>query len=180
MAKSYGTYGFLAEFDTPTELVLATKKAYAAGYRNMDAYSPFPIEEVGEALGLHKNRVSLIVLIGGILGGMAGYSLEYWVSVIAYPLNVGGKPFHSWPAFIPVTFELTVLGAALSATLGMFLMNGLPRPYHPVFNAPNFRMSASKDKFFLSVEAEDPKYHAKETREFLESLEPVSVTEVEN
>ncbi len=174
-----GIYGLLAEFDTPGALLHAAESAYAEGYRKMDAYTPYPIEEVGEAIGFHKNYVPLAVLIGGILGGLGGYSLEYWVSVIAYPINVGGKPFHSWPAFIPVTFECTVLGAALAAVIGMLAMNGLPMPYHPVFNAPNFAL-ASKEKFFLCIEASDPKFDLARSRQFLEQLAPRVVTEVEN
>lgn len=180
MEKRHGTYGLLAEFDTPTALIRAAKKAHAEGYRKMDAYTPYPVEEVSQAIGFRKNRVSLVVLVGGLLGGMGGYSLQYWVSTIAFPINVGGKPFHSWPAFIPVTFELTVLGAALSATIGMLALNGLPRPHHPLFNAPNFRTGASRDKFFLCLEAEDPKYKPQETLKFLEGLNPSSITEVEN
>ncbi|HEX6465698.1 MAG TPA: DUF3341 domain-containing protein [Terriglobales bacterium] len=174
-----GIYGLLAEFDTPGALVHAAESAYAEGYRKMDAYTPYPIEEVGEAIGFHKNYVALIVLIGGILGGLGGYALEYWVSAIAYPINVGGKPFHAWPAFIPVTFECTVLGAALAAIVGMLAMNGLPMPYHPVFNAPNFAL-ASKEKFFLCIEASDPKFDLSRSRQFLEKLAPRVVTEVPN
>ena len=174
-----GIYGLLAEYDTVPGLVSAAEKAHHQGYRRMDTYSPFPIEQAAEAIGFHKNQVALVVLIGGLLGGLGGYSLEYWVSVLAYPINVGGKPWHSWPAFIPVTFECTVLGAALSAVIGMLVMNGLPMPYHPVFNAPNFS-SASKDKFFLCIEAADPQFDLSETRKFLEQTNPRVVTEVPN
>ena len=125
----------MAEFETPTELVEAAKGAYAAGYRKMDAYTPYPLEEAAEAIGAHHNRVALIVLVGAMLGMIGGYSLEYWVSAISYPINAGGKPFHSWPAFIPVTFECAVLGACLAAVFGMLALNGLPQPYHPVFNS---------------------------------------------
>ena len=174
-----GIYGLLAEFDTPGALARAAERAHEEGYRKMDAYTPYPIEEISEAIGFRKNYVSLVCLIGGILGGLGGYSLEYWVSVIAYPINVGGKPFHSWPAFIPVTFECTVLGAALSAVVGMLVMNGLPMPYHPVFNSPNFAL-ASKEKFFLCLEAADPKFDLTRSRRFLEDLGPRVVTEVPN
>ena len=150
-------YGLMAEFETSHALVAAARRAHHEGYRRMDAYSPFPIEELHEALRMHDNRLPLIVLIGGILGGLGGYGLQYWVSAIAYPLNVGGKPLHSWPAFIPVTFECTILAAALSAVLGMLALNGLPLPYHPVFNVPRFAL-ASRNRFFLCIEARDPKF----------------------
>ncbi len=178
--KKYGLYGLLAEFDTPGALVHASKAAHDAGYRVMDAYSPYPLEEAAEAIGFHKNRVSLIVLIGGCLGCLTGFSLPYWVSTIAYPVNVGGKPLNSWPAWIPITFELTVLFAALSAVVGMLVMNGLPMPYHPVFNAKNFLQTASKNKFFLCIEAKDPMFRLDDSKQFLEALHPVSVVEVEN
>ena len=174
-----GLYGLMAEYDSVPDLVNASEKAYAAGYRRMDTYSPFPIEAASEAIGFHKNRVALVVLIGGLLGGTGGYSLAYWVSVLAYPINVGGKPWHSWPAFIPVTFECTVLGAAISAFIGMLAMNGLPMPYHPVFNSPNFAL-ASKDKFFLCIESADPQFDMAQTRKFLEQTNARVVTEVPN
>ena len=172
-------YGLLAEFDTPTQLVTAVRKARAEGYRVMDAYSPFPIEEMHEALHFHDRRLPLIVLIGGICGGLGGYLLEYWTSVIDYPINVGGRPLHSWPAFIPVTFETTVLFAAFAAVLGMLALNGLPMPYHPVFNVPRFAL-ASRDQFFLCIEAIDPHFDRVITRRFLERLDPQSVSEVEH
>lgn len=150
-------YGLMAEFDTPTALVAAARRAYQAGYRRMDAYSPFPIEELHEAIGAHHTRLPLLVLLGGLAGGLGGYALQYWVSAVAYPINVGGRPFHSWPAFIPVTFECTILVAALSAVLGMLALNGLPMPYHPVFNAPRFAL-ASRNRFFLCIEARDPRF----------------------
>ena len=170
-------YGLLAEFDTPTELVTAARKARAEGYRVMDAYSPFPIEELAEALHFHDRRLPLVVLLGGLFGGVAGYALEYWTSVIDYPLNVGGRPLHSWPAFIPVTFETTVLFAALSAVLGMLALNGLPMPYHPVFNLKRFDQ-ASRDKFFLVIQSRDPKFELDQTWDFLETLHPREVTDV--
>src|SRR5581483_6259528 len=170
-------YGLMAEFDTPTALVAAARRAYQAGYRRMDAYSPFPIEELHEAIGAHHTRLPLLVLLGGVAGGLGGYALQYWVSAVAYPLNVGGKPFHSWPAFIPVTFECTILVAALSAVLGMLALNGLPMPYHPVFNAPRFAL-ASRNRFFLCVESKDPKFDLERTRRFLNTLNPREVTTV--
>jgi hypothetical protein len=170
-------HGLMAEFTTPTELVEATRKAYAEGYRKMDAYTPFPVEELSAALGFRHTRLPLVVLVGGILGGLTGYGLQYWVSVVAYPLNVGGRPLHSWPSFIPVTFEMTVLFAAGFAVLGMLALNGLPMPYHPVFNVPRFAL-ASRDRFFLCIEATDPKFDRAATQAFLESLQPRHVAEV--
>ncbi len=170
-------YGLMAEFEDPKALVEAAERTREAGYHATDAYSPFPIEELHEALGHAHTKLPLLVLLGGIFGGLGGYALEYWVSVIAYPINVGGKPFHSWPAFIPVTFECTVLGAALTAVFGMFALNGLPMPYHPVFNVPHFA-HASRNKFFLCIEARDPRFDLTETRRFLESLHPTEVSTV--
>jgi hypothetical protein len=170
-------YGILAEFDSSTDLVYATKAAYAAGYRKMDAYSPFPIEEASEALGFHKSRVPLIVLLGGLLGGLSGFGLQYWINVISYPLNIGGKPYDSWPAFIVPTFELTILFAGLSGVFGMFALNGLPMPYHPLFNVDRFS-AVTRDKFFLCVEAADPKFDIVDTQRFMENLKPVSISEV--
>ena len=171
-------YGLLAEFDDPTALVQAIRGARSAGYRKLDAFTPFPIEEVNESLDLHERRLPLLVLLGGILGGIAGYALAYWTSVIDYPLNVGGRPFHSWPAFIPITFEMTVLGAAISAVLSMLALNGLPMPYHPLFNVPRFALS-SRDRFFLCIRATDPLFDRDDTRRFLERLVPRQVSEVE-
>ncbi len=173
------TYGLMAEFDDPTAVVAAAEKVYEAGYRRIDAFSPYPIEALSEAVGVHSTKMPLIVLIGGILGGLGGYLMQYYVHVIDYPLNVGGKPFHSWPSFIPVTFELTILGAAVGAVFGMLALNGLPEPYHPVFNAPNFAL-ASRDRFFLLIESLDPKFDHDETANFLKSLGPREVTDVEH
>jgi len=170
-------YGLVAEFDNPTALVAAANAARLEGYRQLDAYSPIPIEELHDAIGFHHTRLPLIVLIGGLVGGLGGYALQYWASVSAYPLNVGGRPFHSWPQFIPVTFETTILGAALAAVLGMLALNGLPMPYHPIFNAPRFAL-ASRNRFFLCIEARDPKFDRDATQRFLEGLEPRGVSEV--
>ena len=175
--KPHPIYGLMAEFDTPTQIVVAARHAYAAGYRRLDAYSPFPVEGLSEAIGFHRNRVPLVVLIGGLLGALTAYALQYWINVIDYPLNIGGRPFHSWPAFIIVTFELTILFAGLSAVLGMLAMNGLPMPYHPVFNVPSFAL-ATRDRFFLCIEATDPKFDLAATREFLAGLNPRSISEV--
>ena len=173
------TYGLMAEFDNPTDVVNAAHAAHEAGYRRIDAYSPYPIEALSEAIGVHSTKMPLIVLIGGLLGGALGYLMQYYLLVIDYPLNVGGKPFHSWPLFIPITFEMTVLGAGLFAVFGMLALNGLPEPYHPVFNAPNFAL-ASRDRFFVLVESTDPKFDRERTAEFLRSLGPREVTDVEH
>jgi ActD protein len=175
--KRLPVYGLMAEFEDPNQLVTAAHRAREAGYRRMDAYSPLPIEELHEALGFHGTKLPLIVLIGGLIGCLSGYLLQFWVSTMAYPLNVGGKPLNSWPAFIPVTFECTILGAALSAVFGMLALNGLPQPYHPVFNVARFAL-ASRNRFFLCIEARDRKFDLAETRRFLETLEPREVTVV--
>jgi len=172
-------YGMMAEFDSATDLVAAAHRTHEAGYERIDAYSPFPVEGLAEAIGFHRNEVPLVVLIGGLIGGLSGYAMQYWISAISYPINVGGKPYHSWPAFVVVTFEMTILFAGISAVLGMLALNGLPMPYHPVFNVPRFAF-ATKDRFFLIVFSSDPKYDPTETRRFLESLGPKSISEVPN
>ena len=176
-AKHPALHGLMAEFSDPSELVAAAHRAHQEGYRRMDAYSPLPIEELHEAIGFRRTKLPLIVLIGGVVGCVAGYLMQFWVSAMAYPLNVGGKPLHSWPAFIPVTFECTILGAALSAVLGMLALNGLPQPYHPVFNVPRFAL-ASRNRFFLCIETRDAKFDLVHTRAFLETLGPREVTTV--
>jgi hypothetical protein len=170
-------YGLMAEFDDPKTLVDVTRRAYDEGYRQMDAYAPFPIEELTEALGIHGTAVPLLVLCGGAIGALSGFALQYWVAVIAYPLNVGGRPYNSWPAFVPVTFEMTVLLAAATAVFGMLALNRLPMLYHPVFNVPRFAL-ATRDRFFLCIEAADPKFDAHATRQFLLSLAPREVSDV--
>ena len=170
-------HGLMAEFDNPTDLVDAANRARLAGYTAMDAYTPFPIEELNEALALKKNPLPLIILLGGIAGGVGGYFLEYWTQVIAWPMNIGGRPFHSWPHFIPVTFECTVLVASFAAFVGMLALNGLPKPYHPVFNVPAFDR-ASRDRFFLCIESTDPKFDRYATESFLKDLHPLGVSEV--
>lgn len=173
-------YGIVAEFRDPHGIVLAARKAFEAGYRDMDAFTPFPIEALSEALGWRtRGRLPKIVLAGGVLGGVLGYALQYYASVVAYPVNVGGRPFHSWPLFVPVTFECAVLFAALSAVLGMLALNGLPRPHHPVFNTPGFALATS-DRFFLCIEAKDPLFDRAHTRDFLQSLHPVHVSDVDH
>lgn len=171
-------YGLLAAFTTPEDLLAATRRARRAGYRHMEAYTPFPVHGLAEALDLHQTHMPLVVLLGGIVGGVGGYVLQYWINVIDYPLTIGGRPLHSWPVFIPVTFELTILIAALAAVLGMLALNGLPMPYHPLFNVPRFA-SVTRDGFFLCIEARDPQFDRAETRRFLESLGVCEVAEVE-
>jgi Protein of unknown function (DUF3341) len=171
-------YGLMAEFANPEALFAAARRARAEGYRRIDAYSPFPIEGLAEAIGFHKTWLPLIVLIGGIIGCIGGFYLQYWVSVIDYPINVGGRPLNSWPSFIPVTFELTVLVAALSAVLGLLALNGLPMLYHPVFNVERFEL-ASRNRFFLCIEATDPKFDREATRGFLEGMSSQGVYDVE-
>ena len=173
-------YGLMAEFHQPAEIVAAAERAHREGYRRLDAYSPYPIEALGEALHLHHSRLPLLVLSGGVLGALAWFGLQWWTSVVDYPLNIGGKPLNSWPAFIAPTFETTILFAVLTAVLGMLALNGLPEPYHPVFNVPSFAL-ASRDRFFLCIEARDPRFDRDATRRFLESLPGVSgVSEVEH
>lgn len=170
-------YGLMAEFDSAQELVKAAHKTHAAGYKKIDAFSPFPVEGLADAIGFRKNMVPFVVLVGGIIGGLSGYLLQYYVAVITYPVNVGGRPYHSWPSFIIVTFEMTILFAGLSAVFGMLALNGLPQPYHPVFNVPAFA-KASENKFFLVVFSSDPKYDVARTREFLKGLAPRAISEV--
>jgi len=171
-------YGVIAEFEGPNELVHAARKVYEQGYRRINGYSPYPIEELSEAIGFTHTSLPLIVFIGGVLGGLAGFAMQYWIEVIDYPINVGGKPFNSWPAFIPITFECTVLAAAFSAVLGMLILNKLPQPYHPVFNTPNFAL-ATNDRFFLAVEANDPKFDHDKVESLLRSLNALEVSDVE-
>jgi hypothetical protein len=171
-------YGLMAEFDDPGGLVKAAKSTYAAGYRKIDTFSPYPIEEAWEAIGQHDRRLSLIVLVGGLVGLLSGFALQEWVHNLAYPINIAGKPLNSWPQFVPVMFELTILFAALSGVIGMIVLNGLPMPYHPVFNVARFER-ASRDKFFLLVESDDPKFDREQTRDFLKGLNASEVTEVE-
>jgi hypothetical protein len=177
--KAADVYGVMAEFDTPGDLVRATNAAVAKGYKKLDAYSPFPIEELSDALHLHRNKLPLIVLGGGIAGGMLGYLLQYFITVIYYPINIAGRPLHSWPSYIIITFELTILLASLSAVGGLFALCGFPMPYHPVFNAPRFAL-ASNDRFFLCIESTDPLFDRNQTSAFLQSLDPKEVSEVAN
>lgn len=173
-------YGLIGEFETPKQLIEASKKVREAGYRRIDAFSPFPIEGLSQALGLGRKHdlVPLVTLIGGLSGGLGGFLFQLWANLSAYPMNIGGRPPNSWPAFIPVTFELTVLGASLSAVLGMLALNKLPQPHHPLFGAERFHKHASNDRFFLCIEALDPKFQLAETSQFLRGLNAQHVTEV--
>ena len=172
-----GIYGVMAEFDSPSQLVSATRAACAKGYHKLDAYTPFPIEELNDVLRLHKNKLPLIVLAGGILGGLTGFLMQYWIAVIYFPINVGGRPLNSWPAFIVITFELTILFGSIFAVLGMLALCELPMPYHPVFNVPRFS-AASRNRFFLCIESADPLFDRVKTAEFLGTLKPREVSEV--
>ena len=171
-------YGIMAEFNTPENLLKAAREAYGKGYRKMDAYTPFPVEGVSEAIGFRRTHMPFIVLAGGLIGCAGGFLLQVWAMVWSYPLNVGGRPLLSWPAFVPVTFELTILCAALAAVFGMLAANGLPMPYHPVFNVPEFA-TASRTQFFLVIEAQDDKFNLESTREFLKGLGPKDIYDVE-
>lgn len=172
-----GLYGLLAEFTTPEDVVAAAKRAYEEGYRKLDAYSPYPVEDLAESIGFTRNRMPTIVLIGGLTGAATALGMMYFSAVIHYPINVGGRPLASWPSFVPITFELTVLFASLSAVLGMLGLNGLPKPYNPLFNVPGFAL-ASRDRFFLCIQADDPRFDREGTKLFLEGLGPKTIDEV--
>jgi hypothetical protein len=172
-----GLYGVIAEFNDAQSLLDAANTAREAGYTDMDAYSPFPIHGLSEAVGFHHTRLSAVVLGMGILGGIGGFVMCWYANVISYPLNIGGKPYNSWPAWIPITFECTILLAAFAAVFGMLALNGLPMPYHPVFNLRRFDQ-ASRDKFFLVIQSRDPKFDIEKTWSFLETLHPREVTDV--
>ena len=170
-------YGVMGEFETPDKLIHAIEKTREAGYRRFEAYSPFPVEGLSEAMGLKRNLVPLITLLGGLTGGLGGFGFQYWVAAITYPMNIAGRPLNSWPAFIPVTFELTILGASLAAVFGMLALNRLPQPHHPVFNVHRFS-HATTDRFFICIEARDPKFHLADTARFLQGLQAHHVSEV--
>jgi len=170
-------YGLMAEFETPEQLIAAARNTVAAGYRKIDTYTPMPVHGLPEIIGASRTAVTRIVLAGGIAGCIGGYALQYYMTVVSYAHNVGGRPVHSWPAYIPVTFETTVLFAALSAVIGMIALNGLPMPYHPVFNVPAFNR-ASQDRFFLCIQSDDAQFDAVKTREFLEAQNSLEVSSV--
>lgn len=172
-------YGLLAEFQGPDELLVAARSATEAGYLRKDAYTPFPVRELPEALGFRRPKLPRIVFLGALLGGMLGYLLQYYGQVHYYPLNIGGRPFHSWPAYIVITFEMTILGGAFAAVLGMLGLNGLPQPHHPLFNVERFEL-ASRNHFFLCIEAADPKFEIESTRSFLEGVGAKEVFVVED
>ena len=172
-----GLYGVIAEFSDPQDLLTAANKAREKGYTELDAFSPFPIHGLAEAVGFHKTHLSKIVLVMGILGGLGGFFMCWFANVVHYPINIGGKPYNSWPAWIPITFECTILLAAFGAVFGMLALNGLPMPYHPVFNVRRFDQ-ASRDKFFLVVQARDPKFNLNEVRDFFDTLNPREIVDV--
>jgi Protein of unknown function (DUF3341) len=171
-------YGLLAEFETPEALLEAARQTQAAGYRRIDAFTPMPVEGLADAVGFHRTRLPLIVLLGGILGGLTGFFMQWYANVISFPRDIGGKPYNSWPMWIPITFELTILGAALFCVFGMLALNGLPAPYHPVFNVARFAL-ASRDRFFLLIKARDRQFELRASKRFLQSLHPREVSEVE-
>lgn len=171
-------WGLMAEFEDEEGIVHATEQAVNAGYKRVEAYTPYPVEQIFDLLHLHKNNVALVILITGLVGCAVGFFMQYFAAAIHYPLNVGGRPFNSWPAFIPVMFECTVLFASFGAIVGMLVMNGLPRPHHPVFELERFQY-ALQDRFFLYIDAEDAQFDLHATRQFLESLKPYEVSEVE-
>jgi hypothetical protein len=171
-------HGIVAEFETPEALLVASRRAHQAGYTALEAYSPMPVEGLAEAIGFERTRLPLLVLIAGIFGMLFGFFMQYYANVFSFPLNIDGKPYNSWPSFIPITFELTILFAALMATFGMLALNGLPRTYHPIFNNPRFAL-ASTDRFFLCIEARDKQFEFAKTWAFLKSLKPAFLSEVE-
>ena len=171
-------YGIMAEFEDAQGLVDAVHEVRAAGYRRFDAYTPFPIDEIADSLAVRRSYLWLFVVIGGVVGVVVGYGLQYYMHVINYPMNIGGRPFHSVPAFLIITFQLAFLGAALAGVVGMFVLNRLPMPYHPVFNVPEFR-EASRNRFFLCIEAADARFDKALTRQFLTELEAVRVVDVD-
>jgi hypothetical protein len=164
-------FGLMAEFETPQAILEAARRAWQAGYRNMDAYTPYPVEGLADELGLPRTSVPFVILVSGLVGAAAGFFMQYWTMVINYPFNSGGRPANSWPVFLPIAFEVMILVASLAALFGMLFLNGLPRPNHPVFNVPRFDR-ASQDRFFLCIESIDPQFELQRTRDFLAGLNP--------
>ncbi len=173
------TYGLMAEFENPEDLLAAAHKTHSAGFRRIDAFSPVPVHGLAAAIGFHRTNLPVLTFVCGLLGAVCGYGLQYWIHVIDYPINVGGRPLHSGPSFIPVTFELTILFAGIGTFLGLWIANRLPMPYHPVFNVPEFAR-ATQDRFFLCIESADPQFDTDETRSFLQSLNPVNISNVDS
>lgn len=169
----------MAEFETPEEVLAAAHRTRAAGFKRIDAFTPFPVEGLAEAIGFEWTAVPIIVFCGGLIGGLSGFGMCFYANVISYPWNIGGKPPNSWPMWIPITFELTILGAALSAVIGMLALNGLPTPHHPMFNVERFAL-ASTDRFFLCIKSRDKKFDLQATKAFLQDLRPQGVYEVED
>lgn len=178
MSNGEKLYGVMAEFETSREILHAARRARAEGYTKMDAHTPHNVEGLADAVGFSKSHISLFILVFALIGGTIGLVLQYWVSVVTYPMNVGGRPLASWPAFIPTAFEITILSGVIGGLIGLFVLNRFPQPYHPVFNVPEFDR-ASQDRFFLVIEAEDPKFDLEATRQFLESMDPWGVYDVE-
>jgi hypothetical protein len=177
--KSLGMYGLLAKFDSPESLIKAVRRVYDSGYRRFDAYAPYPVEELSKAMRLKGSPLPYVILAGGLFGGMGGFFMQVYATMIDWPLNIGGRSFFSWPAYVPITFEMTILFAAVFGVLGLFVMTRFPQPYHPVFNSEDFNAHASQDGFYLDIEARDPHFNLEETRSFLKDLGAVEVSEVE-
>jgi hypothetical protein len=177
MKPRTAVHGVMAEFESAEQILAATRRAREAGYRDMDAYTPYPVEGLADELGLPRTRVPFVVLMAGLTGAAVGFFMQWWTMAVDYPFNIGGRPPNSWPVFIPITFEVMVLVAAFAALLGMLFLNGLPRPHHPVFNVPQF-VRASQDRFFLCIEATDARFDREQTRQFLMGLNPTEVMEV--
>lgn len=170
-------WGLMAEFGTADALLDAAKRVRAAGYRRLEAYSPFPIDGLAEELGYERSPVPFWTFLGGLFGGMAGYFMQWYSAVVDYPVNIAGRPIHSWPMFVPVSFEMAVLGGAFAAVITFLVASGLPRLRHPLFASPDFDL-ATRNRFFLCVRREDPAFDAQHTRRLLESLQPLKCVEV--